>query len=346
MYKYGIKKPLLSTKPVPVMVTRGSRTEPGIDPAVRKIMGTEGSTDKTDIMSSISSWKDKRSARGTSSEEGEEGNHDKKRVSTGIPDLDLLLEGGFLVGKSYLVTGEQGSGKTIFCIQFILSSLLAGEKAVYVTVNEKPADIVAEANSLGWSLLKFVEEKKLLILDASPLLSIGTSRAPKSEGLDVAKTVSDLANYVKRMEASRVVIDPVGPLIGSNDSSPTTQEHIRTLVHALQDNLETTNLLASNSFSGNSIGAAGGQGIPVNGVVVLGFSRKKKGLIRTLFVSKMRGTAIDLIEYPFDIVKERGIVLRAMIQEVSPTPETPTISVTPAPETPEAGLDIFKEWEP
>lgn len=309
-------------------------------------MGTEGSTDKTDIMSSISSWKDKRSGRGTSSAEGEEGNHELKRVSTGIPDLDPLIEGGFPAGKSYLVTGEQGSGKTVFCIQFILSSLLAGEKAVYVTVNEKPADIIAEANSLGWSLLKFVEEKKLLILDASPLLSGGTSRATKGERPDVAKTVSDLANYVKRMEASRLVIDPIGPLIGSNDSSPTTQEQIRTLVHALQDNLETTNLFAANSFSGNSIGAAGGQGIPVNGVVVLGFSRKKKGLIRTLLVGKMRGTAIDLVEYTFDIVKEKGIVLRPTIADASPTPENPTMSPTLAPGIPEIGLGIIKEREP
>jgi len=309
-------------------------------------MGTEGSTDKTDIMSSISSWKEKRSGRGTSSAEVEEGNHDLKRASTGIPDLDLLIEGGFPVGKSYLITGEEGSGKTLFCIQFILNSLLEGEKAVYVTVNEKPADIIAEANSLGWSLLKFVEEKKLLILDASPLLSASTNRASKGGGPDVAKTVSDLANYVKRMEASRVVIDPVGPLIGSADSSSTRQEHTRTLVHALQDQLETTNLLASNSFSGNSIGAAGGQGVPVNGVVVLGFSRKQNGLIRTLLVSKMRGTAIDLIEYSFDIVKERGFVLKPIIPEEPPTPETPIMSATPAPEIPEAGLSIFMEWEP
>ena len=309
-------------------------------------MGTEGSTDKTDIMSSISSWKEKRSGQGTSRAEGEEGNHDIKRASTGIPDLDLLIEGGFPVGKSYLVTGEQGSGKTLFCIQFILNGLLGGEKAVYVTVNEKPADIIAEANSLGWSLLKFVEEKKLLILDPSPLLSASTNRVSKSGGPDVAKTISDLANYVKKMEASRVVIDPVDPLIGSADSSSATQEHTRTLVHALQDQIETTNLLASNSFSGNSIGAAGGQGIPVNGVVVLGFSRKLNGLTRTLLVSKMRGTAIDLIEYSFDIVKERGIVLNPIIPEALPTPETPIMSETPAAEIPEADLSKFKEWEP
>ncbi len=306
-------------------------------------MGTEDSTDKNHSTSSISTWEEKRSGRDTNGAECEEGNRNKKRTSTGIPDLDLRIEGGFPVGKSYLITGEQGSGKTIFCIQFVLSSLLAGEKAVYVTVNEKPADIIAEADSLGWRLLKFVEEKKLLILDASPLLSTGTSRVTKGEGPNVSKTVSDLANYVNRMEASRLVIDPVGPLIGSTDASPTTQEHTRTLVHALQDHMETTNLFTSNSYSGDSIGAAGGHGIPVNGVVALGFSRKKNGLIRTLLVSKMRGTAIDLIEYPFDIVKEKGIVLRPKIAEASATPDSPTMSPTPAPGIPEIGLGIIKE---
>jgi KaiC/GvpD/RAD55 family RecA-like ATPase len=48
---------------------------------------------------------------------------DKKRIPTGIPGLDPMIEGGFPVGKSYLVTGEPGSGKTIFCMQYILQGL-------------------------------------------------------------------------------------------------------------------------------------------------------------------------------------------------------------------------------
>ncbi|MBI2991658.1 MAG: hypothetical protein HYY47_05930, partial [Deltaproteobacteria bacterium] len=74
---------------------------------------------------------------------------DKKRVSSGIPGLDPLIEGGFPEGKSYLITGESGTGKSIFCIQFILKGLMEGEKAVYVAVDEKPADILEEAASLG-----------------------------------------------------------------------------------------------------------------------------------------------------------------------------------------------------
>jgi len=231
---------------------------------------------------------------------------EKKRLPTGITGLDPLIEGGFPVGKSYLVTGEPGSGKTIFCMQFILQGLLDGEKAVYVAVDEKPTDIVEGAASLGWELKKYVEEKKLLILDASPYFN---ARVGKGGGVDVSKTVVDLANYVKRMGASRVVIDPVGPLISSIDSTAPVQDHVRMLVHSLQNQLGTTNLLSAYNFGGNS-GEQGVEEYLVAGVVVLGVSRIQNRLTRTIMVRKMRGTALDLTEYQFNIVKGRGISIK------------------------------------
>ncbi|MFQ5850775.1 MAG: ATPase domain-containing protein [Candidatus Binatia bacterium] len=231
-----------------------------------------------------------------------------KRVSTGIPGLDPVIEGGFLAGKSYLITGEPGTGKSIFCMQFVLKGLLEGEKAVYVAVDEKPDDIVEEAASLGWDLVKYTEERKLLILDASSYFSsrVGASRGA---GVDIAKTIADLASYVKRMGASRVVIDPVGPLISTYNSAAHLQEHARMLVHSLHDHMGTTNLLTSYS----SRGSPGGQGIEeylVAGVVVLGATRVQNCLTRTLLVRKMRCTATDLMECRFSIVKEKGITLQ------------------------------------
>lgn len=236
---------------------------------------------------------------------------EKKRVSTGIPGLDPLIGGGFPACKSYLVTGEPGTGKSIFCVQFVLNGLMNGEKAVYVAVDEKPADIVEEAASLGWNLLKYMEEKRLLILDASPFFT-GRAGTARGGGIDVAKTVADLASYVKRMEASRVVIDPVGPLISSSDSPSATQEHVRTLVHALHDHMGTTNLLTSYNSVRHS-GELGVEEYMVAGVVELSVCRIRERLSRTLLVRKMRGTAIDLVEHQFNIHKEKGITLKQII---------------------------------
>jgi KaiC/GvpD/RAD55 family RecA-like ATPase len=59
-----------------------------------------------------------------------------ERVSTGIDGLDQLLEGGFPKGRSVLITGEPGTGKTIMTLQFLADGLARGEKGIYVAADE------------------------------------------------------------------------------------------------------------------------------------------------------------------------------------------------------------------
>ena len=41
-----------------------------------------------------------------------------ERVPTGVEGLDELIGSGLRQGKSYLISGETGTGKTTFCQQF------------------------------------------------------------------------------------------------------------------------------------------------------------------------------------------------------------------------------------
>jgi len=237
----------------------------------------------------------------------------QKRVATGIPGLDPLLEGGFPAGKSYLLTGSSGTGKSIFCMQFLLKGLNDGEKAVYVVVDEKPRDILEHAASLGWDLRKFIDNKQLLILDASAYFAAHVESERERE-VDLQKTVTDLAAYVKRMEASRVVIDPVGPLVMLGESTTRVQEHVRILVHSLQENLDSTNVLTSYSIANSGCAAQSGvEEYLVEGVLVFLVSRSQNRIVRTLSIRKMRGTAADLMEYSFTIKKGKGIVLSPLL---------------------------------
>ncbi len=234
---------------------------------------------------------------------------DSKRVPTGVTGLDLLIEGGFPTGKSYLITGEPGTGKSIFCLQFLLRGLAEGEKGVYVAVDEKPADVIEQAASLGWDLSPYIEKKQLQILDASPYFTarMGTGR---DKEVDVGKTVADLSSYAKRMGASRVVIDPVGPLIGTGGSPARAQEHARMLVHSLQDHLGTTNLLTSYRASGaREEGGSSAEEFLVAGVIVLRVARTNNRFLRTLSIQKMRRTAVELLEHEYSIDKDKGIIL-------------------------------------
>jgi circadian clock protein KaiC len=232
-----------------------------------------------------------------------------KRVSTGIAALDALLQGGFLAGRSYLVTGDAGTGKTTTCIQFLKSGLEQEEKAVYVTVDERPAEILHAAESLGWDLQQYVQAKSFAILDASPYFS-GRAGNSGDKGVDLPKIVSDLASYAKKLEATRLVIDPLTPLILSGDSPTRVQEHARLLIHLLQSNLTTTNLLTSHlPQRANHNLTHGIEEFLAAGVLILKVIQDTDRPVRILSVKKMRGTAVEPDEYPFSIVKDHGILV-------------------------------------
>lgn len=234
----------------------------------------------------------------------------KRRISTGIDGLDSLLQDGFLPSKSYVVTGDAGTGKTTACLQFLLKGLLNGEKGVYVTVDERPSDILDSAASLGWELQPYIQEKQLVILDASPYFSARAGAVSQRE-VDVQRIVTDLASHITRMQAQRLAIDPVGPLIRSDTSAGRSEEQARLLIQLLQTNLHTTNLLSSHSRRDQETSSI--EEFLAAGVFALRMVRAGEKFVRTLWIKKMRGTAVDPAEYEFNIAKGRGIVLASQI---------------------------------
>src|SRR5919198_3255384 len=90
------------------------------------------------------------------------------KMPTGIPGFDLIALGGLSVGRTTLVTGAAGSGKTIFSCQFLAEGIRAGEGAVFVTFEESPSDIPQNVASMGWDIAAWESEARWAFVDASP----------------------------------------------------------------------------------------------------------------------------------------------------------------------------------
>lgn len=266
---------------------------------------------------------------------------EKKRLSTGMAQLDLLIGGGLPKGKSYLVAGQSGTGKTIFASAFVLKGLMEGEKAVYVSVDDKPSDIVEQAASLGWDLMKYLSEKQLLMLDAAPFFS---SPDGMNKRVDIGKTVADLSSYVNRLGASRVVIDPVGPLVPSEDSGKRVRDSARSLIRSLREHLGTTNLLVLPSATSGETGEW--EEYPVAGVFVLKLMQTRRGLTRAILVRKMRATAVELVEYPFKIVNGKGIVIETSFPLAPVAAESSQSHVEAPVNLPDDVRKMFEAWIP
>lgn len=92
-----------------------------------------------------------------------------ERVKTGIDAFDDLVMGGLPRGRTTIVGGTPGSGKTVFATQFLTHGIKErNEPGVFVTFEESPGEIEVNMRSFGWDLRGWREQKKLSFVDASP----------------------------------------------------------------------------------------------------------------------------------------------------------------------------------
>ena len=107
---------------------------------------------------------------------------DAPRLSTGIPGLDRMLGGGLLSGRPYLITGGNGSGKTLLALSFLREGLRLGEEVLLVATDEPPSEIVENVRAFGWDL------SGVQTLDANP----GGRAFKRTAAVQEIRTMTDL----------------------------------------------------------------------------------------------------------------------------------------------------------
>src|SRR5262245_31163042 len=86
------------------------------------------------------------------------------KIPTGIQGFDEITNGGLPVGRTTLVCGGPGTGKTLFALEFPLRGITDwNEPAVCMTFEETAEELTTNLGSLGYDLNKLVKSKKLAV---------------------------------------------------------------------------------------------------------------------------------------------------------------------------------------
>lgn len=244
------------------------------------------------------------------------------RVSTGISQVDAIIGGGFREGKTYLLSGESGTGKTIFALQYILEGLKNGEPGVFVSIDEKTKDIIEDAYSLGWDLKPYIQDKRLILLDVTPKFS--SLYEERSRGILsrntfpplISSIINNLAKNIAEIGAKRLVLDPIAPIISQVEHQIDIRNYIRSLVFGIDDNLGVTTLCTSEIPTGtDKLSWYGVEEYIVSGVIILRMERASDRFNRVISIQKMRGTPTDLSLFTYNIQKPRGISVTPMTSQ-------------------------------
>jgi len=245
---------------------------------------------------------------------GKEAKKGYELVKLGIKGLDEKIK-GVLKSRSYLVSGETGTGKTLFSLGFLLHGALHGEPGIYVLVDEEYDDFVKGAYDFGWDLEYLIDNDMLSIMTILPDFIDRVKNKPVDT--IVMSIVESIVEEARRIGAKRLVIDPVAPLVVNENDVAWMREYIRSLVINIEKRVGTTNIITSEIPTGSTkLSRFGVEEFLAAGVFILGLERVKDRFYRTLFVRKMRWRPVHPEIYVFKIVQGQGIVVGKTLSEV------------------------------
>ena len=129
----------------------------------------------------------------------------KDRISSGVKDLDAMLEGkGFFKGSSILVSGTSGSGKSTLAAHFANETCRNGKRVLYIAFEESSAQVTRNMRSVGINLGQYIQKG---------LLQFRAWR-PTQHGLEMH--LLRIHDLVDEFNPQVVIVDPITNLISAN----------------------------------------------------------------------------------------------------------------------------------
>ena len=225
-----------------------------------------------------------------------------RKAASGIAGFDEITGGGLPSGRTTLVVGGPGAGKTVFALQSLVHAAShLGEPGIFVAFEENSRQIVANAATFGWDLPE-LEEKRLFFLDAR--LAPATVQAGD---FDIAGILAGLAAKTKEMGARRIVFDGIDVLLTLLDDPAKERREI----YRLQEWLHAsglTALITAKASEGDRVSTEryAFMQFMVDAVVSLHHRMVERVSLRGIRVMKYRGSGFSEGEFPM-IIASTGI---------------------------------------
>jgi circadian clock protein KaiC len=223
------------------------------------------------------------------------------KAPTGISGLDEVTGGGLPRGRSTLICGPAGCGKTLLAMEFLVRGISRfDEPGVFVAFEESAEDLVANFTSLGFDLAQ-AEANGQLVIDH---VNVVRGEMEESGDWDLDGLFLRLGAAIDSINAKRIVIDTIETLFGAFSNTAI----LRTELHRLFSWLKERGVTAviTGERGDGALSRHGIEEYVSDCVIVLDHRVTEQTSTRRLRILKYRGSLHGTNEYPF-LIGESGV---------------------------------------
>jgi len=224
-----------------------------------------------------------------------------EKVRTGIQGFDEITFGGLPRGRTTLLCGGPGCGKTLIAMEFLVRGAIEwGEPGLFVSFEEAADALVANVGSLGMDLEHLVSEKKLAI----DHVRIERSEIEETGEYNLDGLFIRLGFAIDRIGAKRVALDTIETLFSALSEQAILRAELRRLFHWLADKGVTS--IVTGERGDGTLTRYGLEEYVSDCVVLLDQRVEDRTTTRYLRILKYRGSRHGTNEYPF-LIHDRGV---------------------------------------
>ncbi|WP_255169703.1 ATPase domain-containing protein [Natrononativus amylolyticus] len=170
-----------------------------------------------------------------------------ERISTGTDGLDDIIRGGLIPGRSYLIRGDPGTGKSILGSQYLEKGVENDETTLYVNLEETETDIKRNAATVG------IDLEGVNFLDLSPDSDVFVEKQTydifEPNEVEKESVTEEITERVESLSPDRVFIDPVTRLRHITSDEFQFRQQVISFMRFLKENGATVVFTSQNTES-------------------------------------------------------------------------------------------------
>lgn len=220
------------------------------------------------------------------------------RISSGVPGLDDIINGGYFVGSTTVVAGISGVGKSVMACQYIAEGARRGEPSLMLSLDEQEEQIIRNAASIGIDLRREMK-RGMVRLEYEP---------PQEIEVDVH--FHHIERLVDEFKPKRVVFDSLstyGSTLGTKGR--VFRDFFHGLIALMKErqvaavyNHENPEMLGMASMMGDFAMSS-----LVDNIILLNWVEISDIFRLGMTIAKMRANPVDRVTHEVEILNGKGM---------------------------------------